>query len=282
MQKQKKKQGDRIPLKVKQLDRGDPHCPFGGIKLTVGGKRFFVCNGAPGAPGLSIIGPRGPRGEDGTPGTPGPPGIGPGILAVSDNTVDFGTVTVGTSSSQTITLSNTGTGPVTNIAATLTGSSDFSVSGVPSSLAPGAMATVTLTFSPTSAGPAAATVTFTGTNSLTSPTVALSGNGVVGIGALAVTPTALNFGAVPVGSSSSMTVTLSNVGSGTVTSIQGLLAVGTDFSVTNVPSSLAPGASALVTVTFTPTVMGVFFDVLNFTGVNSSTSPSVLLSGQGT
>ena len=84
-------------------------------------------------------------------------------LSVSTNNVNFGDVQTGQSANQTLTLSSTGTAPVTITGVPVTGSS-FSVSGgtVPATLNPGQTATLTLQFSSSSVS------TFTGVLTITS------------------------------------------------------------------------------------------------------------------
>lgn len=100
-------------------------------------------------------------------------------------TLNFGNVQIGASSTaQTVTLSNTGTAPG-DITALSINTAVFSISGgtcgaTPFTLAAGADCTVTLTFSPTAAGAAAGTLSFTastGAGTGTNATVALTGNG---------------------------------------------------------------------------------------------------------
>jgi hypothetical protein len=52
---------------------GDPSCPYGGAKFSIGSASTYVCNGAPGATGA--MGPMGAPGAQGAPGPVGPQGI---------------------------------------------------------------------------------------------------------------------------------------------------------------------------------------------------------------
>jgi hypothetical protein len=54
---------------------GDPNCPEGGAKLSIGSSVMYVCNGAPGATGpMGPMGAAGPQGIPGAQGAPGPSG----------------------------------------------------------------------------------------------------------------------------------------------------------------------------------------------------------------
>jgi hypothetical protein len=70
---------------------------------------------------------------------------------------------VKTSSSQVVTLANTNTGTITNLSVSLKTGTQFSISSntCGSSLSPGAICTVTVTFNPTSQGPQADNLQFT-------------------------------------------------------------------------------------------------------------------------
>lgn len=100
-----------------------------------------------------------------------------------------------------------------------------------------------------------------------------------GASALTANPATLSFGDVALGSDSTQTSTLTNTGSGNVT-VSGVAASGPAFMVSGVPggTTLSSGQSAVLTVTFKPTVSG------NATGSvtvssNASYSPTITLSG---
>jgi hypothetical protein len=74
---------------MESLGPGDPTCPHGGAKFTVGAQMTFACNGAPGLPGApGAIGPpgaMGPPGATGATGATGAPGAqGPAGAAGAD------------------------------------------------------------------------------------------------------------------------------------------------------------------------------------------------------
>jgi hypothetical protein len=100
------------------------------------------------------------------------------LLSASPTSVAFGSVLVGASASHAVTLSNTGNSAVTVSSASFTGSG-FGVSGLtfPFTLAAAASKNASLTFAPSSSGPASGSVSFV-SNATNSPaTVALSGSG---------------------------------------------------------------------------------------------------------
>jgi len=100
-------------------------------------------------------------------------------LSVNATTVAFGNVNLNTPSTQSVTLSSTGSAAVTVSSAAVTGTG-FSVSGAtfPLTLNPNQSATLSVQFDPTAAGAATGQLTIT-SNSSTNPTdvVSLSGTG---------------------------------------------------------------------------------------------------------
>ena len=104
-------------------------------------------------------------------------GTAQGQLAIAPGSVNFGNVNVGSSASQTSSISASGAS-VTISSASLN-NSEFSLSGLsfPLTLAPGQSVPATLTFAPQSSGTANAVLTVT-SNAANSPSEALSGNGV--------------------------------------------------------------------------------------------------------
>jgi hypothetical protein len=117
------------------------------------------------------------------------------ILALSINATSlaFGDVVVNTSSTQSVTLTSTGTVPVTINGATLTGAG-FTLlgAGFPATLNPSQATTLNVEFDPTAVGTATGQLTIT-SNSSTNGTavIGLSGTGTAAV-AVAVTPTSVS------------------------------------------------------------------------------------------
>jgi hypothetical protein len=161
----------------------------------------------------------------------------------------FGSVYVGSSASLSLTISNDDASNT----ATLVGPTNAALSMAATSLTvpaatggsssePGTL-TVTLTFTPSAAGACTDVVTCTPTGG-TAVTVKVTGTGVAG---LTVSPASLPFGSVPVGSATSLTVSVTNSGSQAV-------ALTAPAGYTLSPASVPAGATAAtVTVTFAPT-----------------------------
>jgi hypothetical protein len=100
-------------------------------------------------------------------------------LTVSKVSINYGTVNVASTTSESVTLTSSGNGPMTISKASVSGTG-FTLSGVtfPLTLNPGQTKTLTIDFDPTKAGAEAGSVTLTSNSSTgTTSTIALSGTG---------------------------------------------------------------------------------------------------------
>jgi hypothetical protein len=201
-------------------------------------------------------------------------GVAPGTLNPNPASLAFGSVQVGSSTSLSETLTNTGGSSVTITQANLTGAV-FSVSGLtlPLTLAGNQSVTFTATFTPTSAGAASGNLSVVSNASNSPLSIALSGTG-TSAGQLAVSPTSLSFGNVIVGSSSSLTGSLT--ASGASVTINSASLNNSEFVLSGIslPATLPAGQSAPFTVTFTPSASGATSASLSFSS-NASNSPAV-------
>lgn len=109
-------------------------------------------------------------------------GVGTGQLSATPSSVSFGTVSVGKTSSQTIQLTNTGTGSLTISSASTTGPG-FSFNGLalPTTLGVSQRVAFNVSFAPTNAGSASGSVVLRVTGSSSETTVPLSGTAVTPI-----------------------------------------------------------------------------------------------------
>ena len=215
---------------------------------------------------------------------------GPPVLTMTPPTLDFGTIGVGiVSATQAFTVTNTGA-TASGVLSVVKNDSTSSVGGgsqfsytttCQAALAPAATCQVVVTFSPTIALSASATITVTdGTVSSTSHTVigiALARPGITiycGDG---------SFGQAVVGQTSSPKVcTVSNdsqstQATGTLTAATtGPYAIATN----NCSASLAPGLSCTLSLVFKPTAKGESDGTVTVTGTNGGTA-NANLSGTG-
>ncbi len=210
-------------------------------------------------------------------------GVASGQLAVSPTTENFGSVTLGTQSNQTITLTNN-TGATVNISQASVSGTGFTLSGITAPLALNASqsTTFTATFSPLTAGNATGSVTITSDAPNPSLSLPLSGTGVTQ-GAVGANPTSLDFGTVTVGSKQVLSETLTNTGGSTLTVSQ-VGVSGTGFTVSGIstPATLTAGQSATFSVTFAPLTAGSASGSVTVTSTGSNPSLTIPLSGSGT
>ena len=223
------------------------------------------------------------------------------VAPTSDLQVPFGTVTAGVSASQTVTVSNKGNANLLLGAVAVLDplAAPFAITADACSnqvIAPAASCSLTVAFTPTSAGsvsdsfsipsndPAksSVTVSVSGTGaSLPTPTISVTDS---------VAPTSdlqVPFGTVTAGGSASQTVTVSNKGNadllvGAVASLDPLVA---PFAITADSCSnqvIAPAASCSLTIAFTPTSLSVFADSFDIPSSDpSKASVTISLSGTG-
>lgn len=207
-------------------------------------------------------------------------------ISVSPTALDFGTVTVGASTSRTFTIGNTGTAQLTGALALATPTSDYTFSPTAFSVAPGGTQVVTVTFGPTQAVTSTDTIVVS-SNDTTNPTVSVSltGTGVSApVATIALSPSALAFGTVTVSSSASLVTQVQNTGTAplTVSAISLCSGTSTAFSWSPAaPFTVNPGSAVALTVTYAPLAAGVDTGCLALAS-NDLANPSVQLTLSGT
>lgn len=206
----------------------------------------------------------------------------PGVLSATPASISFGNVQIGTSQTQSDTLSNTGGTNLTITQSSVTGAG-FSATGLnlPLTLTPGQSATFSIVFSPQSAGSVGGNLTLTNDGSTSPVNVALSGTA-VSAGSLTGNPTSFSFGNVQVGTSQAQTETLKNTGGENLTvSLATIAGAGFSYTGLSLPLTLAPNQSTTFGVAFAPTSAGASNGTLSITISGSSTTLDVALSGTG-
>jgi hypothetical protein len=210
-------------------------------------------------------------------------GIAP-AAALSPASLTFANQLVGTiSSAQTVTLSNTGSAGL-NIGSIATAGDYTQTNNCGGSLDAGTSCSINVIFKPANTGARAGTLSVTDNASGSPQKAALTGTGV--IAAVNLAPTSLNFGKIPVGTTSTpMTVTLSNTGTGTLL-ISSMALTGpnpADYAQTNnCGGSVDPGANCTITITFTPGATGNRTSTLAITDNAPKSPQNVPLAGSGT
>jgi hypothetical protein len=204
-----------------------------------------------------------------------------GKLTSSLSSLNFPGVQVGTSQTQSVTLSNSGGSSLTISQAALTGTG-FNITGlaVPQTLGAGQSASFSVVFAPQSAGSVTGNLTLASNASGSAMSIPLSGSAVTP-GQLTANPASLAFGSIQTGGSATLTDSITNSGGSSVT-ISGATVAGTGFSISGLsfPLVLNPGASVTFSVAFAPqsgagTTGGITV------GSNAS-NPSLMVSLSGT
>jgi HYDIN/CFA65/VesB family protein len=203
-------------------------------------------------------------------------------IAFSPASLNFGTVAVGTQTtgSVTVTNKNGSTATISQISVQGAGFSVVSAPPMPLVLAAGQSSTVTVGFDPTVAGPANGSVSVSLSGSTSATIESLAGTGLAS-GQLAVSPSAMDFGSVVLGSSQTQTGSLT-AGSSSIT-VSSASWNGSGYSLSGVtfPLSVPAGQSIPFTVTFAPQAAGSSPGNISFVS-NASNSPGTeTLSGSG-
>ncbi|MBZ5550008.1 MAG: choice-of-anchor D domain-containing protein, partial [Acidobacteriia bacterium] len=209
-------------------------------------------------------------------------GVTAGQLTPNPSSLAFGSVQIGSSSSQSETLTNTGGSSITISQANVSGAG-FSVSGlsVPVTLAANQSVTFNVGFAPTTAGSATGTLAIVSDAPASPLNIALSGTGLAA-GSLTANPSSASFGNVTVGSSKTVSVSVTNTGGAAVT-VSSAAASGSGFSFTgsNLPLTLNAGQSTTFSAIFAPTAAGAASGTLTINSNASNATLSVPLSGTG-
>lgn len=196
--------------------------------------------------------------------------------SVTPASLTFSSQVLNTSSSaKTVTLQDTGTGPmqVSNVAVT----GPFSQTNNCGSLAAGASCTIQVVFTPIALGTATGSLTIT--DDAGTQTVTLSGNGSAPV---TFSPSNLNFGAVAAGNTSAtMTVTVNNRSTAALNFTSIVASTGFTIASNTCGTGIAAGANCAVGVTFTPAATGSVTGTLTFTDSAATSPQTVNLSGSG-
>ena len=203
-------------------------------------------------------------------------------LTAAPASVSFGNVQMGTTQTQSGTLTNTGESNLTITEALVTGTG-FNSSGLklPLTLSPGQSTTFNVSVQPVSSDSASGTLAISNNGSNSPVNVVLSARGVTQTG-LTTGPTSLSFGNTQVGTSQSQTETLKNSnGQDLTVSTATITGTGFIFTGLSLPLTLAPNQSATFAVRFAPQAAGSSNGTLSLNSSESSTSVDMALSGYG-
>ncbi|MEJ2009723.1 MAG: SBBP repeat-containing protein [Acidobacteriota bacterium] len=209
-------------------------------------------------------------------------------VGLTPQSVTFADQATGTTSSaRHVTLTNFSTVPLSITGISVSG--DFSqTNNCGSSVAAnGGSCTINVTFSPKTADSLTGTLTISDNAAGSPQTVKLSGTGTTPAPAVKLSPTSLTLPTTTVGATSAQTpVTVTNSGTAdlTITSVAATSSstAGTDYAETdNCVTTLAPGNSCTINVTFTPASSGSITGTLSIDDNATGSPQSVSLTGTG-
>ncbi len=214
---------------------------------------------------------------------------GGGTIMLAPSTLDFGTVTQGSSSApMSVTLTNNSGATLTVTAIPFSGANatDFSETDtcVGTPVANGGTCTINVVFTPSTTAPESATMGVTSSPSTTA-TVALSGVGTGGTTTVTVSPLTLTFPNTPINTgSAAMNVTLTNTGT-VALSVSGVTFSGTnasDYTQSNACTNIAAGSTCMIAVIFTPHQSGASTASMSIADNAADSPQAVALAGTGT
>ncbi len=219
-----------------------------------------------------------------------------------DGSKDFGSVSVGSSTSLSFTLKNTGDSDLTVFGLSIDGAdaSVFTITAIPAVLVggPSGSTSFTVEFAPDSAGLKTAALHIASNDGDENPfDIMITGTGTVGAGTpeIAVAQPvganindggSKNFGSVLVGTNTSLTFTITNLGTADLTGLA-IILDGADagmFTVTtNAVSPVVPNGTTTFTVRFAPTSVGAKNAALHIANNDSDENPfDITITGTGT
>lgn len=212
-------------------------------------------------------------------------GTAPPAVQLSPNTLSFVGTGIGqASASQTVQISNFGTGQLTVTSVAAAGDFSESDACTGKTLSGATTCAVQVTFTPTAAGARTGTLTVSGStpgsSTLLQGAAALSGIGDAPA-FLVLTPTSANFGTVTLGSTSApaLNITISNTGGAPATLQTPTVSGDFVLSANTCAATLAASTGCTVAIVFKPTASGARNGTLSLT--DSAGTQTAALSGTG-
>lgn len=210
-----------------------------------------------------------------------PPASGAATISVAPASINFGSVPLGSTASQSVTLSNAGTSSLTITKASAT-AAGVTITGVtlPLVIEGGKQSTFNVVFSPKAAGALSGQVAITSSTSATPSTVSLRGIGMASTAVLTSSAAKLSFGSVTVGKTSVLSVTFTNAGNSNVT-ISKVTVAGADYTASGVSAGMVlnPGQSATLESTFAPRAAGTYTGSVTVVSTATDSPSTIALTG---
>jgi hypothetical protein len=207
-------------------------------------------------------------------------------LSFSASTLDFGSVNVGTTDALSLTVTNMLATPVVFTGLATTGDYTVAAGTCPANgnaLPGNATCTLTITFVPTASGVRSGALSLASAATQLPLTVSLTGDGIAG--QLQITPGALAFGNIDVGSTATLQLTLLNTGSAPIVNISNTIS-GSNAALFQVTSPctitiLAPNQSCVERVSFSPNAVAAAAATLTIASSDPQGPSAIALTGTG-
>jgi hypothetical protein len=206
-------------------------------------------------------------------------------LTCSPSSLTFGTVQIGETKTETITLTNSGGTSVRVSAVKFSGPQYSLAKSLPFTLSAGGSLTLDVRFAPTAKGWVGGRSTFTSNASNSILPFQVGGTGkasTASTGQLTITPVLVNFGSVPVGTTQTQSITMS--ASGASVTVSSDSSSNSQFVLDGValPLTIDAGHKLSFNVAFTPKSGGAQSGSLSFSSNASNSKTTESLSGTGT
>ncbi|HEX7574548.1 MAG TPA: choice-of-anchor D domain-containing protein, partial [Bacteroidota bacterium] len=201
-----------------------------------------------------------------------------GAFSVNSKTDLIGNVPVGSSKTDTVTVTNTGKATLT-ISSVKSSNVRFTVSPANASIAVNANKKFTITFVPATTGAQTSFIVFTHDGPTSPDTVTASGTGTAP--AFSVNRKTVPFGSVVIATGKPDSVSVTNTGTAALV-ISSVTSTNTRFTVNPAAGTIQPGAKSTFRVTFTPTLNGVQNGNIVFVHNAPTARDTVAVSGTGT
>jgi Abnormal spindle-like microcephaly-assoc'd, ASPM-SPD-2-Hydin/Protein of unknown function (DUF1573) len=205
-------------------------------------------------------------------------------LTAAPTTLSFGSVAIGSNSSETVSVTNGGKSALV-LSSANSSNTAFIASGVtfPMNLAAGQSVALRVGFSPRLTGNLSGQITVGSSNGSTA-TIPVNGTGTQNQtpGAISASTASLDLGTVTVGNTATQGFTVTNTG-GTAATLSGVTSSATMFATSGptFPATINPGQTIPFTVSFAPTATGNASGVITVASDASNAPTAVAVSGSG-
>ncbi len=208
------------------------------------------------------------------------------IVTVSTNSLDFGSVIIGSNLKKSVTVSNSGNAALTITSPGISGvdASHYSIShSISGTINPSGSDYFEITFAPGSVGTKSASLSFN-TNDVTNSTINIDLSGIgsqIAQPHISLNTNILDFGTTPLGSSVTRDVEISNTG-GAVLTITSQTVNGSGFTLKSMAAgSVNPSSNTIAQIEFHPATGGQFQGTFEIAS-NDPTTPIVTVTLRGT